>query len=242
MNADMKSLEAQNVVVLGGTSGIGLAVAKAAKESGASVVVASSRAAKVEAAKRQLGVDGRAVDLTDEQATAAFFEAVGPFDHLVYTAGESLVLGPLATLDAATARAAFDLRFFGALLAVKLAAPRLRKGGSIVLTHGIAGARPRPGWAVGAAVCGAMDAMTRALAVELAPVRVNAVSPGLVRTPLWSPIPEAEREALFRDAGAKLLTRRVGDAAEIAEAYCYLMENTFTTGQTVVVDGGGVLV
>ena len=87
-----------------------------------------------------------------------------------------------------------------------------------------------------------MDALTRALAVELAPVRVNAVSPGFVRTPLWGPIPEAEREALFREAGGKLLTKRVGEAAEIAEAYCYLMENTFTTGQTLVVDGGGVLV
>jgi len=241
MNAGMKSLEAQNVVVLGGTSGIGLAVAKAAKESGASVVVASSRAAKVEAAKRQLGVDGRAVDLTDEQATAAFFEAVGPFDHLVYTAGESLVLGPLATLDAATARAAFDLRFFGALLAVKLAAPRLRKGGSIVLTHGIAGARPHPGWSVGASICGAMESLTRALAVELAPLRVNAVSPGFVRTPLWSNLPEADREALYHDAGARLPVGRVGEAEDIAEAYLYLMKNTFSTGQTVIVDGGGVL-
>jgi NAD(P)-dependent dehydrogenase (short-subunit alcohol dehydrogenase family) len=134
------------------------------------------------------------------------------------------------------------VRVFGALGAVKHAAAAIRPGGSIVLTHGIASARPQPGWAVGAAVCGAMDAMTRALAVELAPVRVNAVSPGFVRTPLWNPIPEAEREALFRERGGKLLTRRVGEAAEIAEAYCYLMENTFTTGQTVVVDGGGVLV
>jgi NAD(P)-dependent dehydrogenase (short-subunit alcohol dehydrogenase family) len=111
-----------------------------------------------------------------------------------------------------------------------------------VLTHGIAGARPQAGWAVSAAVCGAMEAMMRALAVELAPVRVNAVSPGFVRTPLWNPIPEPEREALFREAGKKLLTKRVGEAREIAEAYCYLMENAFTTGQTLVVDGGGVLV
>jgi NAD(P)-dependent dehydrogenase (short-subunit alcohol dehydrogenase family) len=73
-------------------------------------------------------------------------------------------------------------------------------------------------------------------------VRVNAVSPGFVRTPLWSAIPEAQREALFREAGSKLLTKRVGEPAELAEAYCYLMENAFTTGQTLVVDGGGVLV
>ena len=237
----MKNLEAQKVVVLGGTSGIGRAVAKAARESGASVVVASSSPAKVEAAKKDLGVDGHAVDLTSEQATAAFFEAVGPFDHLVYTAGESLVLGPLATLDAATARKAFDLRFFGALIAAKLAAPRLRKGGSIVLTHGIAGVRPLAGWSVGASICGAMESLTRALAVELAPLRVNAVSPGFVRTPLWSNMPEADREALYRDAGAKLPVGRVGEPEDIAEAYLYLMKNAFSTGQTVIVDGGGVL-
>ena len=237
----MKNLEAQKVVVLGGTSGIGLAIAKAAKESRASVIVASSRAARVEAAKKELGVDGRAVDLTDQQATAALFEAVGPFDHLVYTAGESLVLGPLATLGVATARKAFDLRFFGALIAVKLAAPRLRKGGSIVLTHGIAGVRPHAGWSVGASICGAMESLTRALAVELAPLRVNAVSPGFVRTPLWSNMSEAAREALYRDAGAKLPVGRVGEAEDIAEAYLYLMKNEFSTGQTVIVDGGGVL-
>jgi NAD(P)-dependent dehydrogenase (short-subunit alcohol dehydrogenase family) len=86
-----------------------------------------------------------------------------------------------------------------------------------------------------------MDALTRALAVELAPVRVNAVSPGFVRTPLWGNIPETEREALFRDRGRKLPVGRVGEADEIAEAYVYLMRNGFSTGQTVVVDGGGVL-
>ena len=185
---------------------------------------------------------GEVVNLENEEETRALCERMGGFDHLVYTAGDELLLSPVAQLDLAAARRAFEVRVFGALGAIKHAAPRIRPGGSIVLTHGIAGARPSAGWAVGASVCGAMDALTRALAVELAPVRVNAVSPGFVRTPLWNPIPEAQREALFRDAGAKLLTKRVGEAAEIAEAYCYLMENTFTTGQTLVVDGGGLLV
>jgi NAD(P)-dependent dehydrogenase (short-subunit alcohol dehydrogenase family) len=238
------ALNGKSVVVLGGASGIGLATALAAAARGAVVTVTSRSGERVAQAVRRVGssAHGEVVDLENEDDTKALCERVGAFDHLVYTAGDELLLSPVAQLDLAAARRAFEVRVFGALCAIKHAAARIRPGGSIVLTHGIAGARPSAGWAVGAAVCGAMDALTRALAVELAPVRVNAVSPGFVRTPLWSAMPEAQREALFREAGSKLLTKRVGEAAELAEAYCYLMENTFTTGQTLVVDGGGVLV
>jgi NAD(P)-dependent dehydrogenase (short-subunit alcohol dehydrogenase family) len=242
--ATNQGLRGKSVVVLGGTSGIGLATARAAASRGALVTVTSRTVERAEHAARELGENarGEVVSLDKEEEIRAFFERLGAFDHLVYTAGDALVLGPIGALDMAAARSAFEVRVFGALGAVKHAAARIRPGGSIVLTHGIAGTRPQAGWTVGAAVCGAMDALTRALAVELAPVRVNAVSPGFVRTPLWNPIPEAEREALFRDAGKKLLTGRVGEAAELAEAYCYLMDSPFTTGQTLVVDGGGVLV
>jgi NAD(P)-dependent dehydrogenase (short-subunit alcohol dehydrogenase family) len=238
------ALKDKSIVVLGGASGIGLATAITAAARGAVVTVTSRSGERVAQAVRRIGgsARGEVVNLESEDETRALCQRVGALDHLVYTAGDELLLSPVAQVDLAAARRAFEVRVFAALGAVKHAAAAIRAGGSIVLTHGIAGARPRAGWAVSAAVCGAMEAMTRALAVELAPVRVNAVSPGFVRTPLWNPIPEAEREALFRDAGGKLLTGRVGEAAEIAEAYCYLMENTFTTGQTVVVDGGGVLV
>jgi len=238
-----KNLQGKKVVILGGSSGIGLATARAAAEDGADVVVTSSRKDKVAAAVASVGgrAAGEVADLVDEAQTVALFERIGALDHLVFTAGGSLLLGPLATADLDSVRRAFELRVFGAMAAVKHAAPRIRPGGSIVLTLGIAGARPQPGWTVGASVCGAMDALTRALAVELAPVRVNAVSPGLVRTPLWGNIPEGEREALFLEAGRKLPVGRVGEAHEIAQAYLYLMQNGFSTGQTVVVDGGGVL-
>jgi NAD(P)-dependent dehydrogenase (short-subunit alcohol dehydrogenase family) len=237
-------LNEKGVVVLGGASGIGLATAIAAAARGAVVTVTSRSGERVAQAVRRIGgsARGEVVNLENEEETKALCGRVGPFDHLVYTAGDELLFSPVTQLDLAAARRSFEVRVFGALGAVKHAAARIRPGGSIVLTHGIAGARPSAGWAVGAAVCGAMDALTRALAVELAPVRVNAVSPGFVRTPLWNPVPEAQREALFREAGGKLLTKRVGEAPEIAEAYCYLMENTFTTGQTLVVDGGAVLV
>lgn len=242
MNGRMKTLNGQKVVVLGGTSGIGLAIAKAAKADGALVTVASSSAAKVEATKKELGVEGRAIDLTNEPAIASFFESVGPIDHLVYTAGESLTLGALGTIDASAAKKAFDVRFFGALLTAKYAAARLAKHGSITLTHGIAGERPQAGWSVGASICGAMESLTRALAVELAPVRVNAVSPGFVKTPLWGNMPEADREKMYREAGAKLPVGRVGEPEDIAETYLYLMKNGFSSGQTVIVDGGYALV
>jgi NAD(P)-dependent dehydrogenase (short-subunit alcohol dehydrogenase family) len=237
-------LNEKSVVVLGGASGIGLATALAAAARGAVVTVTSRSGERVAQAVRRIGgsARGEVVNLENEEETRALCERVGGFDHLVYTAGDELLVSPVAQLDLAAARRAFEVRVFGALGAIKHAAPRIRSGGSIVLTHGIAGARPSAGWAIGASVCGAMDALTRALAVELAPVRVNAVSPGFVRTPLWNPIPEAQREALFREAGGKLLTKRIGEPAEIAEAYCYLMENTFTTGQTLVVDGGALLV
>jgi NAD(P)-dependent dehydrogenase (short-subunit alcohol dehydrogenase family) len=238
-----KTLQGKKVVILGGSSGIGLATARAAADDGAEVVVTSSGKDKVARAVASLGgrATGEVANLVDEGETRALFERVGALDHLVFTAGESLIIGPLATTDLGAVRKAFELRVFGAMTAAKHAAARIRPGGSIVLTHGIAGARPQSGWSVGASVCGAMDALTRALAVELAPVRVNAVSPGFVRTPLWGNIPETEREALFREAGRKLPVGRVGEADEIAEAYVYLMRNGFSTGQTVIVDGGGVL-
>ena len=112
----------------------------------------------------------------------------------------------------------------------------------MVLTSGIASLRPQSGWTVAAAICGAMDAFGRALAIEFAPIRVNVVSPGFVRTPLWAGIPEAEREAMYAAKGAALPVGRVGEPEDIAQSYLHLMTNRYCTGQVVVVDGGGVLV
>jgi NAD(P)-dependent dehydrogenase (short-subunit alcohol dehydrogenase family) len=240
----MNQLHQKHVLVLGGASGIGLATAKLAATRGAHVIVSSRSSERGAQAAREVGHGARSevVNLANEDEISALFQRLPKLDHLVYTAGDELLLTPLSALELATARRFFELRLFSALATVKHAAPQLNPGGSIVLTHGIAGARPQAGWSVASALCGAMDALTRALAVELAPLRVNAVSPGLVRTSLWNTIPEAERGALFDAVGGKLLTKRIGEAPEIAEAYCHFMQNTFATGQTLIVDGGAMLV
>ncbi len=236
--------EDQRVVIVGGSSGIGLAVAEEAASQGADVVIVSSKAERVQEAIQSIGggVWGQAVDVSDEGSVEKFFAKLGAFDHLVFTAGDSLQLHELADTDLKQARRAFELRYWSALATVKYGSPQIRKGGSIVLTTGVAGRRPHKGWVVAASVCGTIEALTRALAVELAPVRVNAVSPGVVRTNLWQSMSVDEREHLYDSIGKSLPVGRVGEAHDIAQAYLFLMQEGFSTGQTVVVDGGTVLV
>jgi NAD(P)-dependent dehydrogenase (short-subunit alcohol dehydrogenase family) len=238
------SLSGQHVAVLGGTSGIGLAVAAAAAEDGAKVTVVSSRRASVDRATAELptGTRGLVADLTDGARVRELFDTLGALDHLVYTAGDPLLLSPLADLDIAAARKFFELRYFGALTAVQAAAPRLQPGGSITLTTGTAGVRPGPGFAVAASLCTAMEGLTRALAVELAPIRVNAVMPGVVRTPLWDPIPDEARDQLYRDSAATTPLRRIAEPADIARAYVYFLTQPHATGTVITLDGGAVLV
>jgi NAD(P)-dependent dehydrogenase (short-subunit alcohol dehydrogenase family) len=127
-------------------------------------------------------------------------------------------------------------------MAAKYGSGGIRSGGSIVFTSGTAGARPRSGWSLGASVCAAMEGLTRALAIELAPIRVNIVAPGMVKTPLWANVPGDQRENMYRQAAERLPVGHVGEAGEVAQAYVYLMEQTYITGQTLNVDGGGTLV
>jgi len=239
-----KGLHNKRVVILGGSSGIGLAVAEQAASQGAKLVIASSNVERVQKAIESLGgnAQGHTLDLSDEQAVETLFTKLGAFDHLVFTAGDSLHLQNLADTDLKQARRAFELRYWAALAAVKYASKSIRKGGSIVLTTGVAGQRPHKGWVVAASVCGTIEALTRALALELAPIRVNAVSPGVVRTNLWQNMNAAERERLYESVGKNLPVGRVGEARDVAQAYLFLMQEEFSTGQTLVVDGGTVLV
>jgi NAD(P)-dependent dehydrogenase (short-subunit alcohol dehydrogenase family) len=144
-------------------------------------------------------------------------------------------------MDVASARRFFELRYWGAFTAAKFGHKNVRAGGSIVLTSGVCATRPGPGWSVAASVCAAMEGLTRALAMELAPVRVNIVSAGVVKTPLWRDMTPEAREALYASEAQRLPVKHVAEPAEIAEGYLYLMRQTYVTAQTLVIDGGGLL-
>jgi NAD(P)-dependent dehydrogenase (short-subunit alcohol dehydrogenase family) len=236
-------LKDKRIVILGGSAGIGLAVAELAAREGARVVIGSSSRVRIESALARLpGAEGHVVDLRDEAAIQGLFQRLGGLDHLVYTAGEELMLAPLAELDLARARQFLELRYWGALAAIKAATSRLARDGSIVLTSGAAGHRPHPGFVIGGSICAAMEAVARTLAIELAPIRVNVVTPGFVDTALWSNLPAEARQQMFRDAAARLPVGHVAEPAEIAEHYLGFMRGRYVTGQSLIVDGGGVLV
>ncbi|WP_244851665.1 SDR family oxidoreductase [Caballeronia sp. SL2Y3] len=238
------TLQNINVVIAGGTSGIGFAVAQAAAQAGAEVIIASSNQQRVEAALKRLpqGVRGEPLDVTDEAQVSAFFARIGAFDHFVYTAGEALLLENLADLSIAAAQRAFEVRYWGVLKAVKYGAPLIRENGSITLTSGVASSRPLPAWTIPSSILGAIESLTRTLAVELAPLRVNAVAPGVLRTEMWNSMSDADRQGLYDYIAEKMPVRRVGEASDVARTYLYLMQQGFSTGQVVVVDGGHVLV
>lgn len=235
------SLKAKRIVVIGGTSGIGFAIAEAALREGATVVVASSNAAKVEAAVKSLssGVSGVIVDVTSESSVELAFAEIGSFDHLVTTAGDwKARRGPVVEMDLEAAKWNFAVRFWGALAAVKHAHKSIAAGGSITLTDGMVAHRPSKGSAVATAMAGAVEHLTRGLAVDLAPIRVNCVCPGLIRTGVWESIPEERRAEQFERMTKRQPLSRVGEPSEAAEAYLYLMRGGYTTGQVLHVDGG----
>jgi NAD(P)-dependent dehydrogenase (short-subunit alcohol dehydrogenase family) len=237
------SLKNARVLVIGGTSGIGLGVASAAAERGAIPIVVSRQQSSVDRALSELPehARGATVDLTDLPALERLAVDIGDIEHLVFTAGESLELAPLAELTPEVITRFFQTRFVGALTAVRVFAPHITAGGSITLTSGTAADQPGFG-ALPVSVCGAMNALTKALAVELAPIRVNVVAPGVVRTPLWVAMSDSDRQAMYDQAAQQLPLGRIGEVADIARAYLYCMEQEFGTGIVLTVDGGTVLV
>jgi NAD(P)-dependent dehydrogenase (short-subunit alcohol dehydrogenase family) len=235
------TLRDQRIVIIGGSSGIGFAVAEAALAEGAEVVIGSSRASKVEAAVARLGqaASGAAIDVRDEAGVQAFLAGVGAFDHLAYTAGDwdRTPTGAIADLDFTAAAASLEVRFWGALRTIKHALPHLSANSSITLTDGTMTHRPMKGRPLSSAFGAAIEHLAKGLAVDLAPIRVNTVCPGLILTEVWSATPP-ERLAKMTE---RFPVPKGGDPAEVAQAYIYLMKGGYTTGQVLVVDGGLML-
>lgn len=237
----MAKLDNARVVVVGGASGVGFAVAEAAREAGASVLVGSSQAARVEAAVERLGqgARGQTIDVRDEASVAGFFDAAGPFDHLVFTAGDwGAMTGATRDLDVEASKARMEVRTWGAVRTAKHALRHIADNGSITLTGGMLAHRPRPGAPLTTASAHTTEGLTLGLARDLAPVRVNAVCLGLI----LSEVVESWGDALVKGFTANLPLPRGGTVEEAAEAYLYLMRNTYVTGQVVRVDGGASLV
>src|SRR5271155_379326 len=233
-------LKNTRVLVLGGSSGIGLATAVAAVESGASVTIASRSQPKLDAALSRLGGDARAVvlDTGDAAAVERFFAEEAPWDHIVVSAAQTPG-GPVRTLGLADAKTAMESKFWGAYRVARAA--RIKDGGSLTFVSGFLSVRPSASSVLQGAINAALEALARGLALELAPVRVNAVSPGLISTPLWAGMAEEKRAAMFAGAAQHLPARRVGQPQDIANAVLFLATTRFATGSTVRVDGGGAI-
>lgn len=243
----MASLMGKKIIVVGGSSGIGLGVATAALERGAEVILIGRSQDKLLRAQRTLANDGRVrtvtADMTKEAEIAAAFAGIGSFDHLVSTAGTPPPGDPIGDTDGEVMRRFIDNKLVGTILLAKHGSRKLKTGGSMTFTSGINKDRPPvPGGAVVSAIAGSFSYLVRALALELAPSRVNVVSPGWVDTPMFDDLVGDAKAGYFESMAARLPVRRIAKPADVAPAYIYAMESDFTTGETIHIDGGQRLI
>lgn len=234
------SFDGQRVVVIGASAGIGEATARTFAAQGASVVITGRSKDRLDQAAQRIGypVEVAELDATDRGTLDAFF-ATATVDHLVLAASPGAVgAGPIADLDEAALRQAFDGKFFAHVKAIQAALPRLRPDGSVTIVSAASARAAFPGTTALAAANGALEAIVPPLAVELAPLRINAVSPGVIDTPWWAGMPEDQRRAYFDAAAAITPVRRVGRAEDVADAIAYLAGATFVTGTVLECTGG----
>ncbi|KAI5450208.1 hypothetical protein NCC49_003357 [Naganishia albida] len=256
-------LRGKKVLVVGGSAGIGYAAAEAALENQAHIYIASSSIDRVNGAVSKLkdtidgqsagSVQGRTIDLTSDSSVKEVVDWVSNdteggkqsgIDHVIFTAGDSLMLGDLSQVNIDDCKCALEVRFWGMLRVVKFAHPAMMdrgRYGSITVTSGTVAYKPAKGWSVAAGMGGSVESVTRGLAVDLAPTRVNCVLPGAVDTPMWDPMGPEGKAATFKHFEGKVLTGKVGVPEEIAEGYLYLMKGSYTTGTCIVLDGGAML-
>ncbi|MCP2340008.1 SDR family oxidoreductase [Actinomadura rupiterrae] len=227
------------VVIMGGTSGIGRAAAERLAGRGAEVIVTGRDPERL-AELKAVVTAAEQVDCADETEVREFLERTGEIDHLVLAFSPGgIAMGPVAEVGADAVRAMFEGKLFAYLTVIRLAQGRVK--GSITLLSAASARAANPGTAVLAAVNGAIERIVPPLAAELAPVRVNAVSPGLIDTPWWSFIPEEQRTGAFDQFTGALPVPRAGRAEEVADAIAYLVSAEYVTGTILPVDGGATI-
>lgn len=231
-------LAGKKVVVVGGSSGIGLSTAELAKREGAEVIIASRNADKLNAVAATLGARAIAADVMDDKSVEDLFRACGVVDHVVVTAAQ-LRSGPFKTVAMDDVRSTMEGKFWGAWRVAKSA--QIAPGGSLTLVSGFLSIRPRPNSAIVGAANGAIESLARSLALELAPVRVNCVSPGIIDTPIRAAMPEAARRDMLAKTAAGLPVGRVGVGEDIARQILAFMTIGFATGSIVYIDGGALI-
>jgi NAD(P)-dependent dehydrogenase (short-subunit alcohol dehydrogenase family) len=235
-------LHGQHVLVVGRGSGLARAVVLAARDAGAKVIAAGRDTETLAAAYAgEPAISTETVDLTDEASIAALGRQVGSVDHVVSTAS-ARARGRLAELDRDAIRLSFDTKVIGPLMLAKHLAPRMSDGGSFVIFSGVAAAKIAVGTLGVAITNGAADVLARSLALELAPIRVNAISPGVIDTGAWDALGEQGKADYFADISARNPVRHIGTANDIANGVLFALTNTFLTGQTLHIDGGEPLI
>jgi len=234
------TLASKQVLIIGGSSGIGLAAAKAAAEAGAHVTVAARTLARLENAAREIGHGARArtIDTSDDESVEDFFRNT-VWDHVVASAGAG-GRGKLPDMKMADAQDVMNTKFWGYFRIARAA--KISPAGSLTFIGGKLGTRPTQGTALIASVNAAIEGLTRGLAVDLAPTRVNTISPGVIDTPLWDQMAPAAREAMYRKAAETIPARRIGQPEDVAQALVFMMTNPFVTGTVLHLEGGALLV
>ncbi|MBS1567082.1 MAG: SDR family oxidoreductase [Bacteroidetes bacterium] len=227
-------------IIAGGSSGMGLATAALLAQEGKEVYITGRNPEKITKALAGLpqNVSGQAIDSNDRQQLDRFMAATGPIDHLVLALSGGKGLGMIKDLDLSVLREGFEEKFFPQLQTIQAALPYLKSGGSITIISAVSGHAHFPGIAGIGAINAALEAIVPILAKELAPVRVNAVSPGVVDTPWWNIFPEDVRRDSFTQYAAATPVGRIGQPEDIARFITLIINNSFITGQVITVDGG----
>lgn len=236
----MAGFEGQRVLIVGGSSGIGRATAGLAASRGAAVTIASRDQAKLDAAAKAIGhgAVGRVLDVTSDEAVDAFFADGAVWDHVVVTAA-ALPAGPVREISVAVAQASMNAKFWGAYRVARAAT--FADGGTLTFVGGLFSQRPAPGRVVQSAINAALEGLTRGLAVEFAPLRVNTVAPGVIDTPVWDGL-GAARDKTLDSIAARLPVRRIGRPEDVALQIAFFMETPFATGMVTYLDGGAAII